>query len=175
MQIERIEEYNLTAEIEAQINTVIERAFNESYGGRTFFQQRHNTRFIARDNGKIVGHMALSYRAMRMGDRLINNIGLAEVATDPDHQGRGIATTLLKATIAEARASQADFYTLFGVRPLYAGHGFRAVPNATTHVRMYGARTSEIATAENPNLMVMQLRDIVWDDTAHIDLLGFSF
>lgn len=175
MQIERIEEYNLTAKDEAQINTLLVRAFDESFGDRSFHQQRHHIRFLTRDNGKVIGHMALSYRAIRMGDTLVNNIGLAEVATDPDHQGRGIATELLKATIAEARASQADFYTLFGVRPIYAGHGFRAVPNPVTHTALYHARTGDVTRAETTDLMVMQLRDILWDDTAPIDLLGFSF
>ena len=175
MQIERIEEYNLTSEDEGQINTLLVRAFNEDFGDRSYHQQRHHIRFITRDGDKIIGHMALCYRSIRMGDALVRVIGLAEVSTDPDHQGRGIASALMAETLKEARASQADFFLLFGVRPMYAGNGFRNVPNHTIHTRLYGARTGEVATAPEPHLMVLQLRDIEWDDAAPIDLLGFSF
>lgn len=175
MQIERIDEYNLTTEDETRIHTLLVRAFDEDFGGRSFHQQRHHIRYIARDGDNIIGHMSLCYRSIRMGDALVRIMGLGDVSTDPDHQGKGIASALMSETLKEARASQADFYLLFGVRPMYAGNGFRAVPNHVTHTELYGARTGKIATATNPSLMVLQLRGSAWDDTAPIDLLGFSF
>jgi len=175
MLIERIPETALIQADETAINALLTAAFAEDFDDRSYHQQRHTTRFVVREGAAIIGHMALCYRAIRLGENLVPIIGLAEVATDPIHQGKGIATALLAETLNEVRTTQAEFYLLFGVRPIYAGHGFRAVPNPVTHVEMYHARTSKITTAENTDLMVMQLRDRMWDDTAPIDLLGHMF
>ena len=175
MLIERINEWDLTPVDEERINRLLMAAFKEGFGTRSYYQQRHHLRFIVRDRTEVIGHMALSYRDIRLGGSLVPIIGLGEVATDPSHQGKGIATALLLETIAEARKSQAVHYLLFGVRPIYAGHGFRSVPNVVTHVDMHGAHTGEVATSEDSSLMVMELRGVHWDDTAPVDLLGHLF
>jgi len=175
MQIERIDETRLTPADDARIHTLLVRAFQEDFGERSFHQQRHHIRLIVRDGDAIIGHMALCYRAIRLGDALVSIMGLADVATDPDHQGKGIASALMTAAIAEAEASEAAFFALFGNRPLYAGRGFRKVPNPVTHTALYGARTADVQLDTSGNLMVLPLTDAKWDDTAPVDLLGFSF
>ena len=40
---------------------------------------------------QIVAHMAIQFRAMRLGGRLITVAGLGDVATDPAHRGQGLA------------------------------------------------------------------------------------
>lgn len=175
MKTEKIDETRLTPTDEAKINRLLERAFQEDFGGRSYHQQRHNLRLIAREGDIITGHMALCYRSIRMGDALVKIMGLGDVATDPDYQGQGIASALMTEAIAEARASAADFFLLFGVRPIYAGRGFRAAPNAIKHVAMYHAHTDDVRVQDDPYLMVMELKGITWDDTAVVDLLGFSF
>ncbi|MBL4813339.1 MAG: GNAT family N-acetyltransferase [Rhodobacteraceae bacterium] len=111
--IEHIEEMRLTHADEQSINALINSAFGPHYGPRSFHGQRHHMRLIIRDP-HIIGHMALCYRAIRLDGRLINVIGLAEVATDPGRRGEGIAARLLQAAIAESKASQAAFILLFG-------------------------------------------------------------
>ncbi len=175
MQIERIDEIDLTPTDEDRIHTLLVRAFDEDFGGRSFHQQRHNFRLILRDGDQIIGHMALCYRAIRMGQKLVPIMGLAEVATDPDHRGKGIASALMTDAIAAARASQATFFLLFGGQPLYAGRGFRSVPNTVKHTTHYHAWTGDVQTDSRGHLMVLELRDQRWDDTAPVDLLGFSF
>lgn len=175
MQIERIEEEHLTPADEAAINRLLTAAFREGFDDRSYHQQRHHCRFVVRDGELIIGHMAMCYRSIWLGDTLVNIVGLAEVAADPNHQGKGIASALLQATLNEAKGTQADFYLLFGVRPIYAGNGFRAVPNPVTHVQMYHARTADVVTAKQTDLMVMELGDRKWVDTAPVDLLGHMF
>lgn len=174
MQIERIDETRLSKADEAEIVTLLPRAFNEDFGGRSFHQQRHHIRLVAR-SPHIVGHMALCYRDIRLGDRLVSIIGLAEVATDPDHQGKGIGSALMKAALTEAHESSADFFLLFGVRPMYAGNGFVAVNNPVTSTQLYHAHTGQVVTETDTSLMVLPLRDIAWDPGAEVDLLGFKF
>ncbi|MEY1557295.1 GNAT family N-acetyltransferase [Yoonia sp. R2331] len=175
MKIERIDEIHLTPEDEARIHTLLVRAFEEPFGNRSFHQQRHHVRLIVRDGDAIIGHMSLCYRSIRMGEDLLPIMGLAEVATDPDHRGKGIASALMTDAIAEARGSQAVHFLLFGGQPLYAGRGFRSVPNTVKHTALYDAWTGDVQVDDRGHLMVMELRDQPWDDTAPVDLLGFSF
>lgn len=174
MDYDRIEETRLAAADEAQIATLLPRAFNEDFGGRSYHQQRHHIRLVARDP-HIVGHMAMCYRDIRMGDQLVPIIGLAEVATDPDHQGKGIGSHLMTMALDEARASSASFFVLYGSRPMYAGNGFMPMNNPQTSTELYGAKTGKVVTKPSDGLMVMPLRDTPWDAQAHIDLMGFLF
>ncbi|MGL5008515.1 MAG: GNAT family N-acetyltransferase [Paracoccaceae bacterium] len=175
MQIERIAELNLTPPLEAEIASLLLRSFGPEFAGRTYFQQRHHLRLIMRETGGIVGHAALMLRAVRLGGVLVDVAGLAEVATDPDHRGRGIAGALVQAAIGAAAASPARHLLLFGTAGLYAGAGFRRVHNPMTWISLTGARMGAVETAVAKYLMVRSVGDAVWDDTAPLDLMGHLF
>ncbi len=175
MQIERIFETKLTSSDEVRINSLLVRAFDEGFGERSFHQQRHTVRFVARDRDLIIGHMALCYRSIRLGVDLVRIIGLGEVSTDPKYQGQGIATKLIGETLKFAQDSEADFYLLFGDRPIYAGHGFSPAQNHVKHVEMYHGRTGQVVTATETSLMVLPLKEREWDASALVDLLGHMF
>ena len=176
MQIERIAEMDLTRPHDAAIGALLDLAFGRiDYNGRSYFQNRHHQRIIARDKGVITGHIALGLRAIRMGDQLLQAVGVAEVATHPDHRGKGIASALMEEALAAARASVADVCILFGDEKLYAGVGFAAKPNRTLTVSMHNVRTGMQEDRQGDKLMVLPLRDITWDDAALIDLVGFAF
>lgn len=175
MDIEQINEWDLSATDEADIADLLAQSFETDFGARSYFQQRHHTRFIARDAGRVLGHMALCYRDIRLGDALMPIWGLAEVATSPRARGRGIATQLLQAAIAFTKATPAAHFVLFGNRPVYSAHGFVAQPNGMTYLTLEGAKTGELRTGNHDDLMVLQLTDQPWDATAHLDLLGHKF
>jgi predicted N-acetyltransferase YhbS len=173
--IERIEEIRLTAPDDARIAVLLERAFVTGFGGRSYFQQRHHLRLIWREEDRVLGHMALTLRDIRLGDDLVTIVGLAEVATDSAHRGRGIATALMDAAIREARASVAAFIVLFGNQPLYSAVGFVPQPNRLRFVDMDDARTGGIQTSGPEGLMVLPLTSQSWDPSAMVDLLGTLF
>lgn len=175
MLIEHIPEWQLTAEDEAQIASLLARSFTTDFGGRSYFQTRQHLRLVHRREGRIVGHMALQFRAMRLGERLVHVAGLADVATDPGFRGLGIASGLLKVAISEARASRSEFFLLFGTAPLYAAAGCRKVGNTMTWIDLTGARTGEIHREPADSLMVLPLGGATWDETAPLDLLGNLF
>lgn len=175
MKIERIEEMRIAAADEVALAALMEAAFDPDYAGRSYYQQRHHVRLIVRNGAAIIGHMAIGLRAIRMGQRLVQAAGLAEVATHPDHRGQGIATALMHAAIAEAKASPADFFLLFGDQPLYTAVGFRTVPNKTISISFHDIRTGPQEIRQHDKLMMMPLRDKAWDEDAVVDLVGHAF
>lgn len=175
MQIDRIPEWALTPQDEAQINTLITRCFGAGFENRSYHRQRPHLRLVQRQNGQIIGHIALILRAVRLGGSMTDTIGLAEVCTDPDHRGQGIARRLLQAAIGQARASQATYLTLFGTAALYAGHGFTRQTNILTYVDMANNRTTTIAVEPAETLMILPLRDQVWPASTPLDMLGPLF
>lgn len=174
MEIERIPEWALTAADDRQIADLLARCFDTDFGDRSYFQTRQHLRLVHRQ-GAIVAHMALQFRAMRLGERLITVAGLADVATDPGLRGQGLASGLLRAALAEAKASPAEFVLLFGTAKLYAAAGFQTVHNQMIWVEMRDAVTRRVHRAAGDSLMVLPLHDLAWDDTATLDLLGNLF
>ncbi len=172
--VETLAEADLDAGTEAQVAAVIARSF-DGFDGRSFYMTRPSWRHLIRAEGRVVAHMAVHLRAMRLGGRLITVAGIADVATDPDHRGRGHAAALLQAAISRARAARADHVLLFGTAGLYAAAGFRPIANPMVWIAMKGAVTNTVRRAAAEYLMVLPLTDAPWDETAELDLLGPLF
>ena len=175
MLIERIPEWHLGDADDAKIAALLRRCFPTDFGGRSYFFQRHHLRLVTREDGAIIFHMALTLRAVQLGDRLVTVAGLAEVATDPHHRSKGIAAALLQVAIAEAKASPAEYLLLFGGAKLYAAAGFATVANKMTHVATKGTRVVRMVSDGDDSLMVLPLRDLPWPATAALDLRGPVF
>lgn len=175
MEIERLEEMHLCSADEAAIADLLRRCFSTDFAGRSYFMQRHHLRIVARDGGRITGHIGLCYRSVRQGDALIPVMGVADVATDPARRGEGIASGLLREAIVVARGSGATFMLLFGDAGLYAAHGFLAAENPLRYVELDDAMTGECRDGDSDGLMVLPLRDEAWDERIATDLLGHKF
>lgn len=175
MTVETIPEHLLTNEDEAAIARLMARCFTTDFGGRSFFQTRHSWRHVLRDDG-IIAHLAVQLRAVRLGDDLVTIAGIADVATDPDHRGKGHAATLLQTAIATARQSSASHVLLFGTAQLYPAAGFRPIANPLTYLDLTGAKTGSLHhNRSEDHLQVLDLTPKSWDETKPLDLLGGLF
>ena len=175
MKIERHEEMRVSGDVEREIASLLEICFPTDFGGRSFFQNRHHVRLLAREGGKLAGHLAVGFRAVRLGGRLLDVVGFAEVAVHPAFRRRGIGAALVEAGLEEGRAAGAGFALLFGEQPIYAKAGFVTMSNPIVRVAMYGAQTEEIVRERAEHLMVQPLGDEAWDEAAELDLAGFTF
>ena len=175
MEIERMEELFLTAGQETAIAKLLAESFSVDFEGRSFFQNRHHCRFLHYDGATLVGHLALCYRAIQLGDQRVNIIGIGEVAVSKGARGRGIGAALLRAAITLGAETQAEFALLFGEQSIYKAAGFVPAPNKIKLIEMEGARTTQVAEENNPYLMVMPLRNQQWNTALNVDLAGFAF
>lgn len=163
MLIEKIPEWQMNRQDDAEIASLLARCFDTDFRGRSFFTQPHHLRLIHRQ-GPVIAHMALLLRAIQLGDRHVIVAGLAEVATDATYRGRGIATCLLQEAITQARTSPAEFLLLFGTAKLYTTAGFRNISNQIADMAL-----------PDVHLMMLPLQDAPWPDTALLDLNGPPF
>lgn len=175
MNTERHEELRLVPALDQQIAALLELCFPTDFGGRSFFQNRHHARFLTREDGALTGHLAVGFRAVWLGDQRLDVLGIAEVAVHPDFRRRGIGAALVVAALQEGRDAHADAVLLFGDQPIYGRAGFRAVTNPITRIEMHAARTGATIRDTPANLMVHPLGGTAWDDTAPLDLAGFTF
>ncbi|WP_417205827.1 GNAT family N-acetyltransferase [Antarctobacter sp.] len=172
--IEVIAEPNLTPEDEAQIAEILRQSFPTDFGGRSFYQQRPHMRLVWREN-RVLAHMSLFLRAIRVGDRMVDVIGIGDVATAPEARRRGLAGALLTDAVRTAQASGARFAILFGDRTLYDRAGFVPAANRFRYVRMVGARTGEVVEDSSRFLRVRPLTADRWPDEAFVDFVGHLF
>ncbi len=172
--IEEVPEHRLVAKDDAEIAALLKTSFPTDFGGRSFFKQRPHLRLVWRED-RILGHVALFFRAIRVGDTLVDVIGVGDVAALPEARGKGIATLLMDRSVAIGQDSQAEFLLLFGARSLYDRAGFRPVINPYLHVQMEGARTGEIERRTSQFLKVRPLREADWREGVEIDFLGHLF
>lgn len=173
--IERVEEMRIGAERDREIAALLDHAFENDYKGRSFYENRQHCRLLAVLGTRIIGHVGLSFRAVRLGDELMDIIGLGDVAVHSDFRDAGIGTALVEASLDEARTVGVDFAVLFGVRQLYERAGFRSAQNTVIHCEMLGARTKDVVRNENSYLKVCELTSKPWNPDLPLDVAGFAF
>ncbi|MCA0953694.1 GNAT family N-acetyltransferase [Mameliella alba] len=170
--IDCIAEPDLSLSDEARIADLLRQCFPTDFGGRSFYQQRPHMRLVWRDR-QILSHLSLFLRAIRLGDELVDVLGIGDVATAPDARGCGHATALLDHAVH--KAGRARFAILIGDRTLYDRAGFVAQSNPFRHLRIEGARTVEITDQTSPFLRVRPLADSAWPKAERVDFLGPLF
>ena len=171
----RIEETNLSTATDAQIARLVEVTYPVDFGGRSFMHQRHHFRLLAHEGDELVGHVAVLLRAIRIGEALVDIMGLAEVATAKAHRRRGIASQLVAMAQQQARQSTAQFVLLFGTERLYRTAGFMPVGNTVRAVRLPQNRSGDAYDCGKQPLMVYPVAGAKWDEAASVDLVGPIF
>lgn len=81
---------------------------------------------VAVDGGQIVGHVALSPVTLSSGETGWQ--GLGPISVQPDRQGQGVGSRLMKAALQRLRESGAAGCVLLGDPAYYTRFGFAAYP-----------------------------------------------
>lgn len=82
---------------------------------------------VAEEEGRLVGHVALS--PVTISDGAAGWFGLGPISVVPDRQGRGIGTLLMKAAMEKLRAQRAAGCVVLGEPAFYSRFGFVVQPD----------------------------------------------
>ena len=133
MEIRGVRESELTAMIDLQCR-IFRPDGHERYRQyvRTDPSYRYDQSRVLVVNGQIISTLRVWEREMRIGSTTVPMGGIGGVGTDPDHQGAGYATALMKDTIAYMRTVGYDVGVLFSAIPcaFYRKLGWASVPLA---------------------------------------------
>ncbi len=173
--IERIDELRLSKADSREISALLDESFGGEFEGRSFFIQRNHLRLVKRVSGRIVGHLALVYRAIRIGENLVTIMGIGDVAVAKEARRQGIGAVLVDAAIAEAKQSKALFLLLFGEAKIYGRAGFESATNPLVWVEHTDFHSTSITRKPSESLMIYQLGTKNWDQSAEVDFLGGLF
>ncbi len=95
-------------------------------------------------DGVPLGHLWLANRTMRYGVARIPFGGIADVATHPDHRGRGYCGRLLDDAIASMAEQDLPLSVLFtGVPDIYRGHGWLPISSEWIEANLAAAPVAE--------------------------------
>ena len=81
---------------------------------------------VAKENGRIVGHILLSRMEVEGDGRRYRALGLAPVAVVPDSQRQGVGCALVEAALKRAEASGEEIVFVLGEPAYYERFGFTA-------------------------------------------------
>lgn len=143
--------------------------------GVYFFKQQPYCRLIARTGAKLIGQIGLDFRAIRVGQEILEIVGLIDLCVARGHQGGGVATSLVQEAerFAQGRAFSvlmADDHRLYQ----RAGYG---TPNAafTRQLAIESLESHSIVERDLSDcFMAKPLGGKVWSE-GKIDLLGYLF
>jgi predicted N-acetyltransferase YhbS len=106
------------------------------------------------DHGRaIIGHTGFTLRQAMVGGREVKVACLGAVFTLPAYRNQGLATRLLGAAVAGARAAGADLGLVSGARGLYASAGFAPYP-AVRRYRLWRSDGAGNGHGARPQLRV---------------------
>ena len=112
---------------------------------------------VAVDNGTIVSTVRVFIRKMFLHGEPVTVGGIGEVSTDPEYRRRGLATELLKDSIAFMESRNIVISSLHGSQRIYAIEGWEKVPR-------YYARQPFAAKKQVP----WEVRPANFDDEAEV-------
>ena len=103
----------------------------------------HQSRVCVVD-GKIVSHVRVSERAMRIGSKVVKLGGIGMVATLEEHRHRGYASALMQDAVDYMRDRGYDLGMLLtSIQPFYAQFGWAAFPQTTFELELRGKKSFE--------------------------------
>lgn len=116
---------------------------------------------VARDAGRILGHLLVSRMTAAADGRPVRAVAIGPVAVEPERQGRGIGTELVRSAVERLRGQDEQFVFLVGDPAFYRRFGFdtaTAAPFASPYA--------------GDNFMALALKDAEVPATGRADYAG---
>lgn len=168
-------EFDISSQVHQQI-TKLHNICSDYHHSRSYFKQLPHFRYLAFADDKLVAHMGVDHRVIRVGDSIFSIFGVIDLFVRPSDRRQGIASHLLNLLTELAQSKSIDFlFLVSGNDRFYLKNGFKAVSQECSWLGIEEHQNCGILTETiEKNFMVKQTGDKSWID-APIDLLGYMF
>ena len=176
VQIRRVDEFQIGAALRQEIAGMLERAFPGYPKGRNYYMQLPVFRFLATENGAIIGHLAVEHRMVNMGGVPVRVFGVSDLCVEDAFRGKRIGSLLIEKLEQEGIDSGVDFILLVASdKDFYRLNGYEQVKNPCRWVSIENHHTLELVQRSLAgDLMVKSLGSKKWGEGL-VDLLGTMF
>lgn len=176
MEIERIEEFNITVTQKKEIHQLLAACFPGYPKGRTYYKQLPNFRYLVYHQKKLVGHLAVEHRMIAVDQTPCVIFGVVDICVALDFRQQQVAATLLQQLEQLGAENNIDFILLTATEPeLYLKNGYQLYSNTCRWLfinehQTLGVKNRHLAEA----LLVKPLKEKKWS-TGIVDFLGTVF
>ena len=160
-----------------EIAQLLVQAFPDFPAGKTHTNQIPSFRLLCRaESQKLVGHIAVHYRLMTLGERSIKVFGCSDVCVEASAQNQGVAKNMIHHLEQVAKSSGIDFFILIAWNTaVYEALGYQASDNPCRWLIMQNNQSLGLAQRSIPQgLMIKPLGKKKWTNEL-LDFLGPIF
>lgn len=161
--IENLPDSAIDSDLDQQIRDLLIECFGPSFSASRSSQGAPMARFLMRDSGALIGHLACHAKTVICAGRIYLTLGVSEACVRPRDRGRGVLKTLLS-HMHDSLPSEYAFSLLFGYSKFYQSSGYFNVANLSNCI---GEIYSEV--------MVRELTAQVRWPTSSVHLIGARF
>ncbi len=176
MRIELKIEHEIDSDQHDQITNLRNKSFPDAPRDRSYFQQLPHFRLLVEDDGILTGHLGIEHRIIRVGDTIFSIFGISDLFVSDQHQGKGIATSLLAQITELAEQKGIDFLLLHAVDGrLYLKNGFSVISPHLKSLWLYDFVNHGVGIERLDNVIyIKSTSDKAWPDGT-VDLMGHLF
>ena len=176
MRIDIFPEYQVSANLHANITALRNENFPDYSVPRSYGKQLPNLRVLAFEEEKLVGYLGIDHRVMRFGQTPISTFGVIDLCVDSRLRGQGIGTLLLEKVEGVALSAEINALILMADdHRIYEKFGFELFNAECSWLRIdehqqYGVGTENFSG----ELMIKTLSpDLKLEGP--VDFLGYMF
>jgi len=176
MNIGIYQEYEIPTQWHEELTNLKSRCFPNHQHDRSYYKQLPHFRFICTDNGKIVGHIGVDHRVIRVADEIFRIFGLIDVCVDEQYRNKSIATSMIEKVFALGQETGIDFLFLIASdHRVYEKNKFQVVNELCSWLRIHDHRNYGVAVENlEQEIMIRKVGNRDWPK-GPIDLLGYVF
>ena len=176
MNIEIYQEHEILTNWHEELTKLKNRCFPEHKKDRSYGKQLPHFRLISIADEKIVGHMGVDHRVIRVADEIFQIFGLIDLCVAQEQRSKGIASSMIERISTLGNKKGIDFLFLLAADyRLYEKHKFRVVDELCSWLRIHEHRNLGVAVERlEGEIMIKKIGKKEWPE-GPIDLLGYMF
>lgn len=176
MKIQRIEEFKINKKQHLEISELLKLCFSSYPSNQSFYKQFPSFRFLVFEEKKLIAHLAIIHRLIKVGEDSAVIFGVSDLCVHPDFQHKKIASILLEKLENLGTKHKIDFITLIAQeQSFYKKNGFQAINNNCRWLIINETQSLGLAQRNLENaLMIKPLTKKNWGD-GMVDFQGCLF